>query len=509
VHAAVLWFAIASLLAQDNGPSRAIDAKAEDPKATVFVPDACGADEGAPPKASLGKLVVLTDLGEGDPYRPVLDLLRQGKRPAAVVSFPAGKIAAAKDELSRLLPEFVLVVTHPERIDVNLHFELIETAASLDADPFVDFAFGYVTGATPDEALAFGRRILAMGAKAGALPKSVVEFGPASSGKTEFVPTHPHRVAKGFKESCLWHGPVADLLAKKEMLRGAGIVRAGGHGEPHRIVDGLTGEDLRKHKIDFAPALYFSGPCYCGVTGPWFDASQGVPKRVVVEPMKSFALATIACGVTALFAGLDPDRGETCSQELEHLVLHGDALGHASKETYDGAALALRRPEPRLFRYSDGGARPQRNLADTMIGGGASRALFGDPTFLPFAQSADPPCAVKQKDGAKALEVSWSSERGPTDWWSCVDVYRCDGGWTHRVAFREKIPVETARKLKTFSVARLVAKDGPLEGRFATAMVERWGGKAFLHVYVVFPPAGQENVFFVKRDFEARFLFGK
>ena len=35
---------------------------------------------------------------------------------------------------------------------------------------------------------------------------------------------------------------------------------------------------------------------------------------------------------------------------------------------------------------------------------------------------------------------------------------------------------------------------------FATAMVERWGGKAYLHVYVVFPPAGQQNVFFVKRD---------
>jgi hypothetical protein len=90
-----------------------------------------------------------------------------------------------------------------------------------------------------------------------------------------------------------------------------------------------------------------------------------------------------------------------------------------------------------------------------------------------------------------------------------VDVYRCDGGWTHRVAFREQIPVETARKLESFTLGRLTAKDGPLDGRFATAMVERWGGKAYLHVYVVFPPAGQQNVFFVKRDFTARFVFAK
>ena len=172
-------------------------------------------------------------------------------------------------------------------------------------------------------------------------------------------------------------------------------------------------------------------------------------------------------------------------------------------------AIALRRPALKLFRYAAGAGRPQRDLADTMIGGGASRALFGDPTYEPFAASADRPFTVARKDGPRGLELTWSSEKGPVDWWSCVDVYRCDGSWTHRIAFRELIPVETARKLKSFTVGRLTAKDEALDGRFATAMVERWGGKAYLHVYVVFPPAGQQNVFFVKRDFTARFVFPK
>jgi hypothetical protein len=503
VHGALLLLALAG-----QSPQDATDTDADDPGAVVFVADACGAGEGAPPKGSLGKLVILTDLDQGDPYHAVVEVLTKAKRPAAVVRFATGRIGGARDELLRLLPEFVIVVTRPEHIDVNVHFELLETAASLDADPFVDFAFGYVTGANPAEALAFARRIVAIGAKAGAVPKRIVQFGPASSGASSFGDWLPHKLAKGFREMHAWHGPVGDLLAKKDLLRGAGILCAGGHGMPDGIVDGLSGEDLRKHGIDLSPAIYFSGPCYCGVTGPWFDVSAGAPVRKTVDPSKSFALAAIASGVTALFAGLDPDRGETCSQELEHLLIHGDALGHASKETFDGAVVALRRPALELFRYTEGAGRPQRNLADTMIGGGASRALFGDPTCAPFPPSAERTFPVARKDGPRGLELTWTSEQGPTGW-SSVDVYRCDGGWTHRIAFKELIPVGTARKLESFSLARLTAKDEPLDGRFATAMVERWGGKAYLHVYVVFPPAGQQNVFFVKRDFTARFVFAK
>src|SRR5688500_12116275 len=222
IHATLLFLALAGARPQDPA-----DVKADDPKAVVFVPDACGAGEGAPPKYSLGKLVFLTDLAQEDPYRATLELLRKAKKPAAVVPYETGKIGAARNELLRLLPEFVIVVTRPERIDVNVHFELLETAASLDADPFVDFAFGYVTGATPEEALAFARRILAVGAKSGALPKTVVEFGPASAGNATFTEWLPHKLAKGFKEMHAFHGPAAEMLAKKDLLSGVGILRAG------------------------------------------------------------------------------------------------------------------------------------------------------------------------------------------------------------------------------------------------------------------------------------------
>jgi hypothetical protein len=116
---------------------------------------------------------------------------------------------------------------------------------------------------------------------------------------------------------------------------------------------------------------------------------------------------------------------------------------------------------------------------------------------------------VKVKNGKRALELTWSASQGPTAYWMCIDVYHCEGGWTHRIQFRKEIPIDTATALKSFTVSKLEAKSGPLDGRFRTAMIERWGGKAFLHVYLVFPPAGQKNAFIVERDIEARFTFGK
>ena len=67
-----------------------------------------------------------------------------------------------RPDLLRELPEFAIVVSPPDHLDVNLHFALLELVAGLDADPFVDVAVGYVTGASPAEALAFGKRIIEM-----------------------------------------------------------------------------------------------------------------------------------------------------------------------------------------------------------------------------------------------------------------------------------------------------------------------------------------------------------
>jgi len=416
--------------------------KPEDP---VFVADACGVSEGAPPAGNAGKLVLLTDIAKTDPWYQVVARLAALKKPAAILEFPPGDIGAVRSGLERELPEFAIVIAPPDRLDVNLHFALLELVAALDEDPFVDVAVGYVTGATPGEALAFVERFGQLQARKTALPRTVYDFGPIAQGPPQYGGPVMHPLAKGWKKSWAYHGPVAEMQQRKAALTGHGVLHAGGHGMPGGIDNGLQGTDLRAGKFDLAPALYFSGPCYCGVTGGWFDGRSGAVQRTVVKPEESFALAAIAQGVSALFAGFDPDRGETCEQELEHLLVHGDALGHAIKQTYDGVAVARRGAALQLLRYEVGKPMPHRDLVDTMTCGGACRALFGDPSWRPLKACAEPLFDVQTKDTAKALELAWEDQQVDTAHWSAFDVYRCEGGWTHRIAFRLEVPVATAR----------------------------------------------------------------
>ena len=509
MSAAGLAAAAALLLAPQSAKRTAPPADPRVEDGPYFVADKVGDKEGAPPAKNLGKLVVLTDLAKSDPWYALVTRLASAKKAAAVLAFPAGEPQRAKAELQRELPEFALVVTKPDHLDVNVHFALLETLAALDADPFVDVAFGYVTGATLDEAKAFVERIISLSSKRDALPEKLVDFGPAAQPPSQFSGPAADNLAKGWLRWSAYHRAVDELLQRKEWLTGAGVLHAGGHGMPDGIDDGLKGKDLRALALDLAPALYFSGPCYCGVTSAWFAPTAKGIERKVVKPEESFALAALARGVSALFAGFDPDRGETCSQELEHLFVHGDALGYASKETYDGVVVARRQPALELYRYEEGKPAPQRDLIDTMTGGGACRALFGDPTWKPVEACAPPAFDVRKRDGAKELELSWSAEKPDLKQWTLCDVYRCDGGWTHRIAFKVELPLATARALKGFEVKEVSAQKKPLEHRFATAMVERHGGRAWLHVYLVFPPRGQQNVFYVERDFVARFAFAK
>ncbi len=96
---------------------------------------------------------------------------------------------------------------------------------------------------------------------------------------------------------------------------------------------------------------------------------------------------------------------------------------------------------------------------------------------------------MRIRDGRKSLSIVWKARQTPSGCLA-IDVYRCKGHWTNRIALREKIPLKTARALKSFAVKDLTSKKGPLPGRFPTAMVERWGGNAYLHVYLVFEPGG-------------------
>ncbi len=483
----------------------AADEPAENPAQAVFL-NLVGKGEGAPAKKTRGDFLILSEVPSSDPYYEVVRILKKGSR-TEVLTFDKMRLGPVFEQLAKRKPGMVAVVIRPESLDVNFHFEFLERASRLDSDPFVDFSFGYMTGATSEEAVAFAEGIRS--AKERKPARSILEFGPGSRPHA-LSPAVKHKYAEGFTSRRLAHSEdEADVPSLLKGAKGIGVLSAWGHGMPDGIDHGLSGSRLRESGLDLHPALYFSGPCYCGVTGKWFGLERGVVTEETVAPEKSFLLALIKSRVTAAFAGLDPDRGETNHHELDHVLITGEPLGLASKSTYDDVVVAYRRPQLKLPRYEAGKGRPYRDIHDNMISGSACRALFGDPRFKPFPKAGEDPFEVEHEWTRDGLVVTWKGEGTLGKTWMPVDINRAGGFWTHRLRFRFELPLGKASALKKFEVQSVTRDGRDLPYIYPTAALETWGGKLVVHCLIVFPVNAKDRALFNGREFKARILFSK
>jgi len=478
-----------------------------DPEATdavVFLKD-LGRGKPAPAKKALDDLVILTGVGKRDPYYRVVEILTKGGA-KEIIEFRPDRLADAFARLAKRRPGNVVVVIRPETLDVHFQYEFLERASRLDGDPFVDFRFGYVTGATADEAVAFVEGIAK--ARKKRLPRTILMFGP-SSRPAPLSAARPHHWAEGFTVRRYHHPQDAkDICDRLKEIAGTGILSASGHGEPEGVAHGLRGEQIRKSGLRLAPALYFSGPCWCGVPGTWFKPESGRYVRKTVAPEKSFLLALIGSGVTGAFAGLDPDRGETNNRERED-VIAGETLGAAAKNTYDDVVLSYRRSKLVLPRYVPGKPAPFRDIHDNMISGAACRALYGDPTWRPFPSTAEDPLRMKLDWTRKDLVATWKGLPTKVRGWRVIDICRGGGGWTHRLRFTFDLDAKKAAKLGTFEVVS-VTKDGKaLPYVYPTAALESWGDEVRVHVLIVFPRKDGDRALWGGREYAVRLRFGK
>ena len=462
--------------------------------------------EGAPPRANAGRVVFLAALPDGEEWNAALDLLAGERRPREVVRFSWNRLGEAFAALQALEPQFVVVFTDPRELDANRHFDFLERASRLDADPFLDFAFGYVTAATPSEAKAFAENILRSEAKGA--PRRILEFGPGDSNDFSGFARDP--LARGFERARLTHRSTPWLLERQgRRFAGCAVLSASGHGMPEGVSGGLRARELRASAIDLFPALYFSGPCYCGVTSRWFDPSGGRIHTRELDPLETFSLAAIARGATAVFGGLDPDRGETNQQELETLLSQGCTLGEVAKSTYDDVVLGYRREPFSLVRYEEGRPAPQEDILDTMLTGGACRVLLGDPTVRPFEKAMEPPWKTRIEAGKATLAVVAEAGERISSTWTPVNVYHAGGTLTHQVRVTLELDEDLARGLGDLREVFFEkdARPGPVA--FATAGIERYLGRTRLHLLAVLPGEGENRALADGRRFRARFVLDR
>src|SRR5436309_5748369 len=79
-------------------------------------------------------------------------------RSAIIVPLDLKNLNAFRDALRQKPPRYVAVVIRPEELDYDLARRFLVMATQLDDDPFVDFSYGFITGVTAEEALAFVER---------------------------------------------------------------------------------------------------------------------------------------------------------------------------------------------------------------------------------------------------------------------------------------------------------------------------------------------------------------
>jgi hypothetical protein len=444
---------------------------------------ACFAEAAIPGPA--GGYVVLTDLAETDPFFAAARKL-QAYRSAQLISFPHGRPDEALKALKQAQPTFVAVVVRPETLEVNFAYEILELAAKLDDDPFVDFAYGFITGATAADALELVERTIEAERKAIPAVPRLIAFGPTSTPQAD--DGNAFEWLKGWRTKRIEHKPGNFPPENLPDLAEADVVRFWGHGGPDGVDGGLAQSDLSS--INIRARIVFAGPCFSAVTRNYFDelACGKHLEALSVDADKSLALSFLSKGAVAYFGALQEDRCISAGQEMEQALTSGAPVGLVLKQLQDRIALSLPNRSMHFSRLEAGAMPPKEKGVEAQLRLYAARVLLGDPAFVPF------PAQIGQalKTETLAFPTGFVVEAiigDPKIRSTFVDSFRddlCTCGTDNdtlylRVSLPEQKQTVVGVRRVTLPTCLESAKHGSIKWK-----EESWAGERFLHLQLDF-----------------------
>lgn len=368
--------------------------------------------------------IVLSAVDPKGPWHKAAERLA-AYREGAILPFRIDQLASAQRRLAFAGARYVAVVVEPQDLDVNLHRRLVAISTRMDDDPFCDFALGYITGPTPEAALALVNAGIAVDrARA---ERSAVEAAVVSEVESFVTDDPPLALAGelGFEgKSIYWatreaDTDVLDFVAEHlKDLENRGIVMFGGNGDPEgiwlfaddrnmdeakhwpfdpkRVGEDPKGEmprilakDLRG--LDLSRSVVWSGTCHSGVTSRAFVGGDIVSTfgnvdcvtEYLVPADRSLALAILGDGPAAFLAPIGPNHGYATLVEAHSALATGMPLGDVMRVQYDEIVLVEGgRLSPPVF--VPGEPEPAEH---PMRGNAVNRLLFGDPQCSPFGDS--------------------------------------------------------------------------------------------------------------------------
>jgi hypothetical protein len=449
------------------------------------------------------------------PFRSAAERLAKHRKAEMVVFSPESP-ADALETLIRKNARHVAIFVEPDDMDVNLVRTFIVLSTLLDADPFCDFAFGFVTGSTPKKVDAFVKRMIEADRK-GVEPYAVQWCTSNISRKYEgysFIkgmPGDSYFVALGDQE-----------YARRSLpgIGRGGFVHIGGCGDPegiwlfddHRNLESSKHWPFESEKVGFDPrgemprigadefrtvkfhnSVVWTHVCHIGsVRRMWvegdiistFGRCEKVEEYRIPEG-RSVALAILDAGVSAFIAPLGPNFGAQSNIEQAAACELRLPLGDVMRRAYHDVVLDTDGHPEEIGLYEAG--KPARWDPDGFTNNNSphNRCLYGDPLFQPckgFTGPATVEIEQARKKGSIALtfRVMASGYLGRT-WYG-----NRGRGNPGRARIYETIPLEES--VRTVTIGEVKTNDAsgaPFGIVKKTALLEKIDGQTILHLQLV------------------------
>jgi hypothetical protein len=425
-------------------------------------------------------LVVLESKLEHSDYEKAAQLLVKGHK--AELAIWDGDWERLATLLLAKKPAELALVLDPGSIDANLPRRLIPILARFDDDPFVDCAFGLITGATGADARKLVERDLALAGHD--LPAQKLVAVSVVLEQCMHLDQRPQRGAEGreLATESLWLTGTdkhwREFLAQwRGRQAGAGLLEWGHCGDPQGIwlFSMYRNMDAEKHwpfepkevgqdpagemprltpallleGVELGGAIVVNGSCHSAVTrralvGPDIVSTFGDTGGKVVffdlDPKDSFPLQAIAHGAGAYIGPLAANNANRAAIEEWWLRTGGVSVGETMRRCYDELVMGAKTLPVEFALFEDGKPDPPE---PPMFQSSFHRVVFGDPALVPWKVPVRSGHEVEQKVLEDGLEfaIRWK-DPGNDPWvW---DPWREASGGPERGRIYERI--ELARE---------------------------------------------------------------
>ncbi|MEI8203477.1 MAG: T9SS type A sorting domain-containing protein [Bacteroidota bacterium] len=487
-------------------------------------------------KAQTSNYVIVTTISDTTDawFQPVRAL--RDYRNAQVVTFNANNIYGLLAPLVGLSPRYVAIVIKPTELYINFVRQFLMMSTQLDSDPFSDFAYGYITGATAQDALDFVNRIiyadthnikdypLRIGGYAASSLNYV--FPGANAYMAYLNPPSANSIYLETNDTNTGHD---FFMANTSYMMNNKILDIGYNGDPHMLWlftggnsnpnppvwnydstkienpayarAGLTSYDMAT--LNLYPAVAFNGACHSGETkkvmvegdiAATFGDTQGLTEFYTMSDTFSFALSMLKTGITGYFAPCGANNANDQGEDVYNAFLYHEPLGDIQKRSNDGVVMGFLGNAPNLEIYAQGGVGFGCDVLSSgsfnpddwsgacyMLGGKANRIYFGDPLFNPYQNNYSDSLNITKTTldslNPNTLDIHLTFNK-PDGFWPVWDKFH----YSNTRIYTPVLLPSYCGSLTNFSV---IDSSGPYN--LVVHVEEHFDGKHYLHIEVDIP----------------------